>query len=94
MSAPTDAEVSTVSSSARKKQLKAKLARFTDREAFEPVENRIKHTCPNVGKAEHDKRKARREIALKRADAAIRFFLKPENLALLNARAINQDQPS
>lgn len=70
-----------------KKTLKNSLARFMDRGAFEPVENRIKHTCKEVGRAEHDKRKVRREIALKRADAAIRFFLKADNLASLNNRA-------
>ena len=71
---------------ANKPSLKEGLARFMDRGAFEPVENRIKHTCANVGKAEHDKRKVRREIALKRADAAIRFFLKPDNFAALQRR--------
>jgi len=76
-----------------KKALKARLARFMDPQAFEPVPNRVKHTSRMVGKTTHDKRKVRREIALKRADAAIRFFLKPENAeALANRAALAREQ--
>lgn len=69
------------------KTLKDKLARFMDPEAFkDSVPAAIKHTCAEMGKVRHDKLKVRREIAKKRADAAIRFFLKPGNRALLDAR--------
>jgi len=66
--------------------LKEQLARFMDPNAFEPVPLSVKHTSPAVGKSMHDKRKFRREIAMKRADAAIRFFLKPGNIEILQKR--------
>ena len=46
-----------------------------------------------VDKEQAEKLKNRREIALKRADAAIRFFLKDDNLArLINRAAIAKDE--
>lgn len=54
--------------------------------SVEPVPPRIKHTCAAVGKTVHDKRKARREISMKRSEAAIRFFMKPENASAIEAR--------
>jgi hypothetical protein len=77
------------------KVLKAQLARFMDPGAFrDSVPESVKGTSPVYGKALHDRLKVRREISLKRADAAIRFFLKPDNLAALNTRAANaKDDP-
>ena len=70
------------------KTLKAKLARYLDPDAFkESVPNRVKHTCAAVGKTEHDRLKARRDRAIGRAESALSFFMKPENLAALNHRA-------
>ena len=60
------------------KQLHAQLARYMDAKAFEAVK---------VGKEQAEKLKVRREIATKRARTAVRFLLKPENLARLNAQA-------
>lgn len=68
------------------KTLKERLARYMDPQAFEPVPDGIKFTSRSVGLATHDRRKARRTISLKRADAAIRFFLKPENARAIEAR--------
>ena len=59
------------------KQLSACLARYMDTKAF---------TAVRVGKEQADRLKVRREIATKRARAAIRFFEKPENFARLQAR--------
>lgn len=73
---------------------KERLARFMDPPAFEPVPPSVKFTSSEVGRDMHDRRKVRREIALKRADAAIRFFRKPENLAWLNARQDAPNSPS
>jgi hypothetical protein len=65
------------------RSLKERLARFMDPQAYEPVPKRIGKI---MGKALHDSRKARREIAMRRAAAAIRFFSKPAERALLDAR--------
>jgi len=68
------------------KQLHAHLARYMDAKAFEAVK---------VGKEQAEKLKIRREIATKRARTAVRFFLKPENLARLNAQAARtQESPA
>lgn len=56
------------------KQLHACLARYMDTEAF---------TAKKIGKARAERMKVRREIATKRARAAIRFFKKAENFARL-----------
>lgn len=70
-----------------KRTLKECLARFMDPAAFtEGVAASVKFTSKAVGKTEHDKLKARRDFALKRADAAIRFFLKEENVSRLDGR--------
>lgn len=66
--------------------MKADLARFMDPQAFEPVPQRVGKA---KAKAMHDARKIRREIATKRADAAIRFFLKPGAIDRLTYRATN-----
>lgn len=69
------------------KSLKDHLACFMDPEAFrESVPVSVKYTCKGVAKVQHDKLKFRRDIAKKRADAAIRFFMKPENRAKLDHR--------
>lgn len=60
------------------KQLHAKLARYMDLKAFD---------AKKVGKEQAAALKVRREIATKRARAALRFFLIPDNLARLNAHA-------
>lgn len=68
----------------RKHSLKGCLARYMDPKAFvDRVPDRVKFTCPEVGRVAHEKLKFRRDIALKRAAASIRFFSKPENHALL-----------
>ncbi len=56
------------------KTLHACLARYMDLKAFD---------AKKVGKEQAARMKVRREIANKRARAAIRFFKKPENLARL-----------
>ena len=61
----------------RKKQLSAELARYMDLPAF---------TAKKIGKKRAETMKFRREIATKRARAAIRFFSMPENLARLTAQ--------
>jgi len=58
--------------------LHEKLARYMDLKAFDAVK---------VGKEQAERLKSRREINTKRARAAVRFFLIPENLARLNAQA-------
>lgn len=63
----------------KKRGLIESLARYMHPQAFEPVPPRMKWTCKNVGKAEHDKRRSRRQLELKRAKAAVRFFSRPEN---------------
>lgn len=63
--------------SADQKQLSACLARYMDTKAF---------TAVRVGKEQAARLKVRREIATKRARAAIRFFEKPENFARLQSR--------
>jgi hypothetical protein len=69
-----------------KKTLRQSLARYMDPEAFkESVPDAMKFTCKNVARVRHDKLKVRRDIADKRAGAAIRFFLMPENRARLEA---------
>ena len=61
---------------AERRSLKESLARFMDPAAFtDTVPDRVKFTSRAVGKVEHDRLKSRRDIALKRADAAIRFFI-------------------
>lgn len=67
---------------AKHRSLRDGLARFMDLKAFD---------AKRVGKEQAERLKNRREIATKRADAAIRFFLKPDNLAALNARAMDKD---
>lgn len=57
------------------KQLSAQLARYMDLKAFD---------AKKVGKEQAERLKIRREIATKRARAAIRFFMKPENMERLN----------
>lgn len=57
--------------------LKESLARYMDNKAF---------VAKAVGKEQAARLKVRREIALKRAGAAIRFFSKPTNLAHLQRR--------
>ena len=59
--------------------LKKRLARYLDAEAFEPVPDSVKFTAKCAGKSMHDRRKIRREWALKRAECAIRFFMKTDN---------------
>lgn len=59
------------------KSLKERLARFTDLEAF---------AAKRVGKERREALRLRRRFAMKRADAAIRFFMKDENFALLLRR--------
>lgn len=59
------------------KQLSACLARYMDTKAF---------TAKKIGKEQAERMKVRREIATKRARAAIRFFEKPDNFARLSAR--------
>jgi hypothetical protein len=59
------------------KTLKEKLARFMDPKAF---------MAKRVGKEQAERLKARREIATRRADASIRFFMKDENFAALQHR--------
>lgn len=74
--------------------LKENLARFMDPAAFkESVPDPMKHIAPTMGKVKHDKLKLRRDIALKRADAAIRFFLKLDNRILLDRRAAMLNSP-
>lgn len=68
-----------------KKTLKAKLARYMDPKAFE---------AKKVGKEQAERLRARREIAMKRADAAIRFFLKDDNLAALTHRKAVHQSPT
>lgn len=67
--------------------LKERLARYMDPQAFEPVPNCVKYTSATMGMVFRDERRSRRERALKRADAAIRFFMKPENAELLAYRS-------
>ena len=62
----------------KQKQLSAQLARYMDLKAFD---------AKRVGKEQAERLKARREIANKRAKAAIRFFMIPENLERLNRQA-------
>ena len=70
--------------SADKRTMREGLARYMDMKAFD---------AKRVGKEQAEKLKTRREIALKRADAAIRFFLKDDNLArLINRAAIAKDE--
>jgi len=64
------------------KQLSAKLARYMDLKAFD---------AKRVGKEQAEKLKARREIANKRAKAAIRFFMIPENIERLNRQFAERD---
>ena len=68
-----------------KKTLKASLARYMDPKAFE---------AKKVGQAQAERLRARREIAMKRADASIRFFLKDDNLAALIHRKSIQQSPT
>ena len=69
------------------KQLRACLARYMDPAAFTTtIPPLVKHTCKNVSRVEAEKLRVRREIANKRARAAIRFFEKPENFARLSRR--------
>jgi len=68
--------------------LKENLARFMDPQAFAPVAAPTKRTSPEFAHRQAEKRKVRREIAMKRAEAAIRFFCKPDNLCLINERAV------
>lgn len=67
--------------------IKESLARYMDPQAFEPVAAPTKRTSPEFAHRQAEKRKVRREIAMKRAEAAIRFFCKPENLRMINDRA-------
>jgi hypothetical protein len=61
----------------KQRTLSEGLARYMDTKAFDAV---------RVGKAQAERLKSRRDIANKRAKAAIRFFEKPENFARLQAR--------
>ncbi|MGW8135396.1 hypothetical protein ACWGNZ_07130 [Sphingomonas zeae] len=61
----------------RQRTLAEGLARYMDTKAFDAV---------RVGKEQAERLRARRDIANKRAKAAIRFFEKPENFARLQAR--------
>jgi len=61
------------------KQLHAQLARYMDLKAFD---------AKRIGKEQAERLKARREIATKRARAAIRFFMIPENLERLTAQSL------
>lgn len=73
--------------------LKGRLARYMDPKPFlEGVPDAVKFTSGEFGRVTHDKMKARREIAMKRAECAIRFFCKPENMALLQQRAASVDR--
>lgn len=71
--------------SSDQKQLSACLARYMDTKAF---------TAVNVGKEQAERLKVRREIATKRARAAIRFFEKPENFARLSLRIAHEVTPA
>lgn len=53
------------------------LARYMDLKAFD---------ARKVGKEQAERLKARREISMKRAKAAVRFFEKPENFERLRYR--------
>lgn len=66
------------------KQLHACLARYMDTKAF---------TAKNIGKEQAERMKVRREIATKRARAAIRFFKKPENFARLERQVAAEQAP-
>lgn len=67
--------------------LKECLARYMDPAAFiEPVPDSVKFTSKQMGRVHHDKLKFRRQTAMKRAEAAIRFFSRPENRARLEHR--------
>lgn len=71
----------------RQRTLKESLARYMDPEAFrEPVPDAVKFTSKESGRVAHDKLKARRVVSMKRAEAAIRFFSKPENREALDHR--------
>lgn len=81
----------------RERSLKESLARFMDPQAFrEGVPASVKFTSKEQGRVVHDKLKVRREIAMKRAEAAIRFFMKPENRERLDHRAatLRASEPS
>ncbi len=65
-----------------RKTLKERLARFMDPNAF----------AERVGKERREAMKARREIALKRADSAIRFFKKSENFGALSERIVEREK--
>lgn len=70
------------------KTLKESLARYMDPGAFrDSVPPSVKFTSKQAGLVLHDKLKARRQIAMKRAEAAIRFFSRPENRDWLARRA-------
>jgi hypothetical protein len=76
----------------RKRSLKDDLAGYMDPEAFRSsVPEPMKHIAPEMGKVVHDKLKVRREMATKRAGAAIRFFLKPENRERLDKLAVDPE---
>ena len=63
-------------------QLYAQLARYMGLKAFD---------AKRVGKEQAERLKARREVANKRAKAAIRFFGKPGNIERLAAQIARQD---
>jgi hypothetical protein len=72
---------------AKGRTLKEDLARFMDPTAFKAsVPQSVKFTAKEYGRAVHDKLKVRRTIAMKRAEAAIRFFSKPEERERLDHR--------
>lgn len=78
-----------------KRTLKECLARYMDPGAFrDSVPDRVKFTSAEQGRVVHDRLKARRATAMKRAEAAIRFFSRPENREWLDARALAMKEGS
>lgn len=79
----------------RKRTLKECLARYMDPGAFrDSVPGRVKFTSAEQGRVVHDRLKARRDTAMKRAEAAIRFFSRPENREWLDHRALAMKEGS
>jgi hypothetical protein len=67
------------------RSMKESLARYMDPRAFDLAHWSGKHTSKAQGGVVVYKHKLRRQIALKRANAAIRFFLRPDNYTLLTS---------
>lgn len=82
---PAPAPVAQSEQREKGKQLVACLARYMDLKAF---------TAKKIGKEQAERLKVRREIAMTRAKACLRFFKKPENLAWLNDHVANLEEGS